>query len=205
MSTTTLLKFALRSALVGAIALSIFLLAPSSQSPTEAAPDYPGCSAFSTVTSYVDAYGNLVYQPVPVTGNPFTLYGQCVNNYCSFPMYGACVQSCPYATQQLFGFGYAVCPGPPASVLLAPRPDSVSCGSASNIELAVLDQNGLRVLDGTEVLFNTTLGYISTSNGTIKGLAHTSLTIPPKQSGVALITATAGGVSAQKLVQVTCP
>jgi hypothetical protein len=166
-------------------------------------PDYdPSCSVFSNVSVYYDPYGYPFYEPVPIIGNPFALYSQCVN-VCA-PFYGYCVVSCP-VPQQFSPYGVLVCPGPPDRILFAPQPDDVGCGSASNLELVILDANGLRVLDGTQVQFNTTLGYVSTTAGTSKGNATTSLTIPPKQAGAALITATAGRATAQKLVQVTCP
>ncbi|HLF76067.1 MAG TPA: hypothetical protein VJB57_01125 [Dehalococcoidia bacterium] len=194
------------------IAASLEATAVSKAAPAPVAPGVtaypdndPSCSAFSTVVSYVDPYGATVFQTIPVVGNPFVLFNQCINICSAFPVYGVCVQGCPIVQQQLYPFGPLICPGPPDKIMFAPKPDAVSCGSASNLELAILDRNGLRVSDGTQVLFNTTLGYISTTNDTEDGLSHTSLTIPPKQSGSALVTATAGAATAQKLIQVTCP
>jgi hypothetical protein len=80
----------------------------------------------------------------------------------------------------------------------------VTCGGASNLEVVVLDANGLRVREGTEVTFTTTLGYVSTTDGTQRGTAYTSLTIPTRTAGTALITAMAGNATAQRLVNVSC-
>jgi hypothetical protein len=210
----------------------MFVLAGPGVSSTEAASFDPGisqqnvmgdyyngnCAPFSTVPSYVDAYGNPVYQPLPFYGDPYAMYQQCItqNNFnCNAGYgigygygynpfnYGACNFSCPGSSTQYVN-GVPVCIGPPAQVLFAPSPTSVTCGGASNLELAVLDSNGFRVLNGTDVSFTTTLGYISTSEGTKNGLTTTSLTIPSKTSGQALVTATAGGASAQKLISVSC-
>jgi len=164
----------------------------------------PGCLAFSTVTSYLDPYGLPFYQSMPVYGNPYALFNQCTNICSPYGFFGSCVAYCPVAAQPLYPGGPLVCPGPPATILFAPSPTNVTCGGASNLELVVLDGNGLRVLNGTQVSFNTTLGYVSTQDGTINGTATTSLTIPPKTAGSAVVTATAGNATAQKLVQVSC-
>jgi len=171
--------------------------------PSVMADYFDDCLAFSTVSSYLDPYGLPFYQSMPIYGNPYTLFNQCVN-FCGPYSFGVCVAYCPVAEQPLYPGGPLVCPGPPASILFAPSPTNVTCGGASNLELVVLDRNGLRVLDGTQVSFNTTLGYVSTQGGTIRGTATTSLTIPTKTAGSALVTATAGNATAQKLVQVSC-
>lgn len=188
--------------------------------------DYnPGCSQFATVPAYTDVYGNPVYQPMQFYGDPNAFYQQCItpsyancnfgygstygygynpyNNYNPYMSNGVCSYSCPGAST-LYINGAQICIGPPAQLLFAPSPTAATCGGASNLEVAVLDSNGFRVLNGTEVNFTTTLGYVSATEGTQNGLADTSLTIPSKQAGSALVTATAGGISAQKLVQVTC-
>jgi len=192
--------------------------------PNNVSADFgPNCSPFSTVSSYIDSYGYPVYSSMPIYGDPFAIYQNCISptNYnCgnigfygnngygyNFNPYGysynACSLSCPGASTQYIN-GAQVCVGPPAQILFSPNPTSVTCGGASNFEVAVLDGNGFRVLNGTDVNFTTTLGYISSTDGTKNGLADTSLTIPPKQAGQALLTATAGGATAQKLVTVTC-
>jgi hypothetical protein len=173
--------------------------------PPPVMADYdPSCLAFSTLTSYLDPFGFPIYQNMPIYGNAYALFNQCTNFCAPYGFFGACVDYCPVATQSLYPFGPLVCPGPPASILFAPSPTTATCGSASNLEAVVLDANGLRVLNGTQVSFNTTLGYVSTQDGTSGGIVYTSLTIPPKLAGSAVITATAGNVTAQKLVQVSC-
>jgi len=204
------------AAVVAALTLLIVLAGPQTRrseaagmdsgfgQPTIMADYYDyGCQAFSTVTSYLDPYGMPIYQSMPIYGSPYTLFNQCAN-FCGSYSFGACVGYCPVAAQTLYPGGPLVCPGPPASILFAPSPTNVTCGGASNLELVVLDGNGLRVLNGTQVSFNTTLGYVSTQDGTINGTATTSLTIPTKTAGLAVITATAGNATAQKLVQVSC-
>jgi hypothetical protein len=166
------------------------------------------CSPFHTVQHISGPFG-WTYEPFPVVGNPFTLYSSCINAcspvpFGNFGFFGNCIINCPTTLQPAFGFGPLVCPGPPHTILFSPSPTDVSCGSASNLEVVVSDQNGIRVLDGTQVNFTTTLGYVSTTDGTQRGLAYTSLTIPTRTAGTALITATAGNATAQKVVYVTC-
>jgi hypothetical protein len=163
----------------------------------------PDCFAFQNVYHVPGPFGTF-YQPVPIYGNPFSLYQSCINTCVNVPFYLSCVASCTTMLEPLYGFGPLVCPGPPASILFSPAPTDVTCGGASNLEVVVSDYNGLRVVDGTQVNFTTTLGYVSTTDGTQRGLAYTSLTIPTRTSGTALITATAGNATAQKVVYVSC-
>ena len=204
-------------AVVAALTLLIALAGPGARrseaagidagfgpSPVMADNYDPSCLAFSTVSSYLDPFGFPIYQGMPIYGNAYALFNQCTNFCAPYSFFGACVDYCPVATEPLYAFGPMVCPGPPASILFAPSPTTATCGSASNLEAVVLDANGLRVLNGTQVSFNTTLGFVSTQDGTNGGIATTSLTIPPKMAGSAVITATAGNITAQKLVQVSC-
>jgi hypothetical protein len=165
----------------------------------------PQCAPFYSVEQYHGPFGGpLIYSPLPIYGDPFTLYNSCINDCGYMPFFISCVASCPTELQPLYGFGPLVCPGPPASILFAPSPTDVTCGGASNLEVVVLDRNGLRVIDGTQVSFTTTLGYVSTTDGTQRGIAYTSLTIPTRTAGTALVTATAGSATAQKAIYVTC-
>jgi hypothetical protein len=89
-------------------------------------------------------------------------------------------------------------------VSILPGATTVSCGGATSITVTVTDPHGFYAPDGTTVNFTTTLGYISTTDGTIGGTAVTSLTIPPGTVGTARVTASAGGHAADTSINVTC-
>lgn len=113
-------------------------------------------------------------------------YGQSYASYsCNFTQ----CQPVPYYTV------FVVCPGPPAGITMPASPTTVTCASASDITVTVLDANGLRVADGTEVDFSTTFGMITAVTQTQDGLATASLNTPTKQTGTASITVRSGSAT----------
>lgn len=133
--------------------------------------------------------------------------------------------TCYYPTANIFTFGYfygapvtcisnctgfvpaflsAVCSSPPAQIVPTSTTSTSTCGSNENLSFKVLNTYGISVLDGTTVRFTTTLGLITPSTTTSGGNATASLMIPPKQAGIATVAVTAGGVSFQENITVTC-
>jgi hypothetical protein len=153
----------------------------------------------TTVNPFGTTFGNQFVNPFgttfgPTFGNPFF-----PNTFVPASGFFPCVNDCSDLNQ----FFFAICPGPPASITLQ-GPTNVTCGSQSNFEARIVGPFGLLVSDGTPVTFTTTLGYDSTTDSTVRGLASTSLVIPTRTFGNATITATSGTVSAQMSVSVTC-
>jgi hypothetical protein len=97
-----------------------------------------------------------------------------------------------------------VCPGNPAGITLNSSLTSATCGSATNIDAKVVGPSGLSVADGTPVLFTTTLGMVPGDTTTDDGIASVSLVFPPKTTGVATLTVTAGMAKTEVKINVTC-
>ena len=98
----------------------------------------------------------------------------------------------------------AICPGNPAAVSLNSSLTSATCGSATNVDARVVGKSGLVVGDGTPVLFATNLGMIPAESSTTDGVATASLVFPPKTTGTATLTVTAGTAKAEAKITVTC-
>ena len=97
-----------------------------------------------------------------------------------------------------------VCPGNPTGITLNSSLTSATSGSATNVDAKVVGSTGLIVADGTPVLFSTTLGMVPADTTTDDGIASVSLVFPPKTSGVATLTVTAGTAKAEAKITVTC-
>jgi hypothetical protein len=84
-------------------------------------------------------------------------------------------------------------------ITFAPYPKSGTCGSTLNISISA------SAPDGTAIGFTTSLGKIEASVTTFAGQAVARLTIDPKVSGNATITATApNGVKASETLPISC-
>ncbi len=96
-----------------------------------------------------------------------------------------------------------VIPGPPYTVTLVAVPDALPVGTLSTLTATVTDQWGNPVLNGTPVIFATTLGALIPPSGwtTTNGAATAQLT--STVAGTALVTATADSVFDTALVTFT--
>jgi hypothetical protein len=125
--------------------------------------------------------------------------------YCAYSSFyysdTTCISSCTGFATAFLG---AVCSAPPAQIYPTSTISTSTCGNNENLSFQVLNTYGIGVIDGTKVTFTTTLGLVTPSAMTNAGNATASLMIPPKQAGVATVTATAGGVSVQQTVNVSC-
>jgi len=90
------------------------------------------------------------------------------------------------------------------SLTILPSPASVTCGSISAITVEVYDIFGYPAGNGTPVTFTTSYGYVTSPRYTNYGTAFALLTVPTKQSGVAIVTVSAVGLTVQKSITVTC-
>jgi len=150
-------------------------------------PIQPGQPTFT-----VPGYGYMV----PAV-NPGAFYGPGQVYSATTCNYTQC-QQVPYYTI------FVVCPGPAAGITTPTSPSSSTCASAENITVTVLDANGLKVADGTEVDFSTTFGMITAVTQTQDGSATATLNTPTKQTGTAVISIKSGGASAGMTIPVSC-
>jgi parallel beta-helix repeat protein len=86
-------------------------------------------------------------------------------------------------------------PGAPFTVTLVAVPDTVLVGNASALTATVTDQYGNPVADGATVSFTASLGDVEPATATTAGGVATA-TLSSTVSGVAMVTATVGSLSA---------
>jgi adhesin/invasin len=86
-------------------------------------------------------------------------------------------------------------PGAPFTVTLVAVPDTVLVGNASALTATVTDQYGNPVADGATVSFMASLGDVEPATATTAGGVATA-TLSSTVSGVAMVTATVGSLSA---------
>jgi parallel beta-helix repeat protein len=86
-------------------------------------------------------------------------------------------------------------PGAPFTVTLVAVPDTVLVGNASALTATVTDQYGNPVADGAPVSFTASLGDVEPATATTVGGVATA-TLSSTVSGVAMVTATVGSLSA---------
>jgi parallel beta-helix repeat protein len=86
-------------------------------------------------------------------------------------------------------------PGAPFTVTLVAVPDTVLVGNASALTATVTDQYGNPVADGVTVSFTASLGNLVPATATTVGGVATA-TLSSTVSGVAMVTATVGNLSA---------
>ncbi len=163
-----------------------------------ASPDiYLGCGV-STYNPYLGGYYGYGGYGMSSFLDP---YGNVIAPYPNF--FSSCFTDCSQVYAAFSNFN-VICPGPPASVEIAPSPSQSSCGSAENITVYVRDMFGFYVADGTTVNFSTSLGYITATPSTQSGTAVASLVIPTKTAGIATIYVSAGQATASKSIPVYC-
>jgi hypothetical protein len=92
--------------------------------------------------------------------------------------------------------------GTPASLTFTTSPATVTCGSVSHISVSVADSGRNPIASNVPVTFKTTIGTIVTNGYSSPVVA--ALIVPAKTSGQAVITATAGSVTATQNVNITC-
>jgi hypothetical protein len=156
-----------------------------------------GYGGYGMPYGFSGVYGGGIYG-TGIYGAPFVPTYAVPNYTVSFPCNGGNCISIPFYTYS------AVCPGPPASIRTPIAPTSVTCASASNIEVSLWDANGFKVADGTGVDFTTTFGQITGHSDTVAGAASASLTTPTKTSGNATIYISSGAATASMNIAVTC-
>jgi len=81
---------------------------------------------------------------------------------------------------------------------------TVACGTSVPISVSVTNGLGQPVANGTFVLFSTTAGTITQVTTTVAGLAGATFSAPAGTAGTAIIQATAGGVTRQAVMTLTC-
>jgi calcium-dependent phosphoinositide phospholipase C len=91
-----------------------------------------------------------------------------------------------------------------ASVTSVSTLSSARCGSAQNLTFRLAVQ-GLPAPDDTFVTFTTSLGLITPATTTTHGLATASLSIPPQQSGTAVVEVVTGSASIRRTLTIVCP
>lgn len=85
-------------------------------------------------------------------------------------------------------------------------PTVVPCGGSTLVTVFVRDAFGNAVINGTPVVFNTTVGVLSSFiAATSGGTAQVLFTAPSTSSGIAVVRATSGAVIAATTIQFTCP
>jgi hypothetical protein len=92
--------------------------------------------------------------------------------------------------------------GTPASLTFLTSPTTVTCGSVSQISVSVADSSRNPIGSNVPVTFKTTIGTIITNSYSSPVVA--ALIVPVKTSGQAVITVTAGSVTATQNVNITC-
>jgi hypothetical protein len=89
-----------------------------------------------------------------------------------------------------------ICVGPPSTIDLSASPDPVTLSTTTEITASVTDDNGVFVLDDTEVGFTASAGTLSSSTATtVNGQATVTLTAPEAEQTIE-ITASSGEKSA---------
>lgn len=91
------------------------------------------------------------------------------------------------------------------AITFLPYPKSGSCGSTLSITILVTMPGGQAAPNGTAIGFTTNLGAVESQVTTLGGQAVARLTIDPKVSGNATITATAAnGTKASETLPISC-
>jgi hypothetical protein len=165
---------------------------------------YPNCSVCLGAPCYAGACAPTYVCAAGVCGVYACAAGACGVYGCAAGACYAYVVGCGAAYAPVYSAPVVVVAAPAAvpnvgAITFAPFPKSGTCGSTLNISISA------SAPDGTVIGLTTSLGKIEATVTTFAGQAVARLTIDPKTSGNATITATApNGVKASETLPITC-